>query len=145
MDKKEIVINACFGGFSLSHQATMRYAELKGIKLYFWIDDITKKVYGKRATEENPDIDIFLHYSTIPINDEAHYHSLGKFANDNYWSDRDLARDDPILIKVIKELGPKANGKCAELKIIEIPMGIKWQISEYDGNETIEEKHKSWG
>lgn len=30
----KVVINRCFGRFSLSHIAVMRYAELKGIKLW---------------------------------------------------------------------------------------------------------------
>ena len=32
----KVVINACYGGFGLSHKAIMRYAELKGFKLYPW-------------------------------------------------------------------------------------------------------------
>jgi len=30
----KIVYNSCFGGFSLSEAAIMRYAEIKGIKLW---------------------------------------------------------------------------------------------------------------
>jgi hypothetical protein len=30
----KIVINDCYGGFGLSYEGVMRYAELKGIKLY---------------------------------------------------------------------------------------------------------------
>ena len=30
----KIVYNACYGGFSLSDEAIMRYAEIKGITLY---------------------------------------------------------------------------------------------------------------
>ena len=29
----KIVYNACYGGFSLSHEAIMRYAEIKGINI----------------------------------------------------------------------------------------------------------------
>jgi len=32
----KVVINQCYGGFGLSSQAEMKYAELKGIKLYDW-------------------------------------------------------------------------------------------------------------
>jgi hypothetical protein len=28
----KVAYNACYGGFSLSHKAIMRYAELKGIR-----------------------------------------------------------------------------------------------------------------
>lgn len=30
----KVVINACYGGFGLSHEAVLRYAEIKGITLY---------------------------------------------------------------------------------------------------------------
>jgi len=59
--------------------------------------------------------------------------------------DNDIPRDDLDLIKVVEELGDKANGCCAELKIVEIPDNIKWEINEYDGSETIDECHRSWG
>lgn len=32
--KTKIVYNACYGGYCLSQQAVMRYAELKGLKLW---------------------------------------------------------------------------------------------------------------
>jgi len=54
-------------------------------------------------------------------------------------------RTDPLLIKVVEKLGNKASGTCASLKVIEIPDGIKWEITEYDGLEQVEEIHNSWG
>jgi hypothetical protein len=53
-------------------------------------------------------------------------------------------RTDPILIQVIKELKEKANGKCAELKIVDIPDDVEWVIESDDEFETVEEKHRSW-
>ena len=91
----KIVINDCYGGFSLSHKAQTRYAELNGAEL---------KGYGGRQTE----------------------------------------RDDPILIKVIEELGEDADGEYAALKIVEIPEGVRWQIEEYDGMEWVAEQHRTW-
>ncbi len=60
------------------------------------------------------------------------------------WYDRDVARDDPYLIKVVKELGMAANGAHANLKIVEIPGDIEWLIQEYDGAEWVAEKHRTW-
>ena len=57
---------------------------------------------------------------------------------------REVRRDDPLLIQVIGELDEKANGGVAELKIVEIPDGIKWVIEDYDGSEHIAEKHRKW-
>jgi len=44
----------------------------------------------------------------------------------------------------VKELGKKSWGRCAELKIVEIPNGIEYEIDNYDGVETVHEKHRSW-
>ena len=61
---------------------------------------------------------------------------------DNYW---DINRDDPNLIAVVKQLGPKAaSGRFAELKIVSIPADVVWEIEEYDGREWISEKHRTW-
>ena len=128
---QKIVINNCYGGFGLSYSAVMRYAELKGIQLHAFIDEISKQVYKERAVIGNPEI--LHHYTTTP-NDP----------NDGYFNENDIQRDDPILIKVVEEMGETANGHCAELKIVEVPDDVKWEISEYDGAETIEEIHRSW-
>jgi hypothetical protein len=44
----------------------------------------------------------------------------------------------------VETLGEKANGSFAELKIVEVPDYIDWVINEYDGLESVEEKHQSW-
>lgn len=139
---KKIVINKCYGGFGLSYKAVMRYAEIKDIKLYGWVDDIAKQVYGDKATLDNPSICV--HYCTIPIKDESDYEKKTKKNDDIFWSDHDIERIDSALIQVVKEMGAKANGRCANLQIIEIPNKTKWQIEEYDGIEWVAEKHKTW-
>ena len=60
------------------------------------------------------------------------------------WYDRDIPRDDPYLIKIIKTLGMAANGAHANLKIVEIPGDVEWEIGEYDGAEWVAEKHRTW-
>jgi hypothetical protein len=63
---------------------------------------------------------------------------------DEKWYDRDIPRDDPYLIKIIRDLGMSANGAHANLKIVEVPPDVEWQIEEYDGNEWVAEKHRTW-
>ena len=63
---------------------------------------------------------------------------------DPKWYDRDIPRDDPYLIKIVRDLGMTANGAHANLKIVEIPPDVEWQIEEYDGNEWVAEKHRIW-
>jgi hypothetical protein len=70
-------------------------------------------------------------------------------AHNNLWSeqvfyDRDLARDDSLLVQVVEELGDLANGRHAELKVVEVPDDVEWAIEEYDGTEWVAEKHRTW-
>jgi len=58
--------------------------------------------------------------------------------------DYSTRRDDPDLIAVIEELGSEANGRSAELRIVEIPLDIEWHIEEYDGREHVAETHRTW-
>lgn len=63
----------------------------------------------------------------------------------SYLREDDIPRNHPLLIQVVEELEEDANGHCAELEIIEIPDDIDWVIEEYDGNEWISERHRTWG
>ncbi len=59
-------------------------------------------------------------------------------------SDRDIPRDDPYLVKIVREMGMGANGAHANLKIVEVPGDVKWLIQEYDGVEWVAEEHRTW-
>lgn len=63
---------------------------------------------------------------------------------DGYGFKFDNDRTNPKLIECVETLGNEANGCCAALKVVKIPDGISWEISEYDGLEVVEEKHRSW-
>lgn len=150
INMQKIAINAQYGGFSLSYEGVMAYAKQKGIKIYAFMDEryLRKNVdraldmkehyipYNGELDEGEPSFCI--HYSTKPIKN-------GKWPADAYFSDCDIPRDDKDLIAVIKKLGEKADGQCAKLKIVEIPDNVKWVIDEYDGFESVEEAHQSWG
>ena len=56
----------------------------------------------------------------------------------------DIERNDPILVHVVETLGAEANDRFAKLRIVEIPDDVNWEISEYDGMESVEEVHRSW-
>lgn len=55
-----------------------------------------------------------------------------------------IPRIDDNLISVIEELGHESWGKFSELKIVEIPDDVEWEIAEYDGVEWVAEKHRKW-
>lgn len=59
---------------------------------------------------------------------------------DFYWE----WRSHPIVIAVIEELGEEANISSSNVKIVEIPDDVIWEIIDYDGIETIREKGRSW-
>lgn len=62
----------------------------------------------------------------------------------NYYCS-DEERADPKLVACVETLGSeKASGKLAELKVVEIPDNVDWEISDCDGMETVEEVHNSW-
>ena len=65
-------------------------------------------------------------------------------AYNDLWTDRDIARDDPVLVAIVRELGVDADTRYAQLKIVEVPYGVEWHIEEYDGMEWVAEKHRTW-
>jgi hypothetical protein len=114
----KIVINSCYGGFSLSVEGMKRYAEIKGLPLYIEGDDFCPTFW------------------TIPAEERT---DEGRWQSYKYTiSSRDFDRTDPILVQVVEELGSKADGSCAELTIETLEKGTLYRINEYDGYESIE-------
>ena len=60
-----------------------------------------------------------------------------------YWMDD--KRTDSLLVEVVEELGERASGEYAKLKVVELPEDVQWSIRERDGNEWIAENHRTWG
>jgi hypothetical protein len=94
----KVVINACYGGFSLSDAGIARYLELA---------------------------------------------DLSMTSADEFYA-RDIPRDDAALVQVVEEMGSMANGSFAILKIVEIPKDVNWYIEDYDGQEWVAERHRTW-
>lgn len=136
----KVVINKCYGGFGLSYKAHMRYAELSGFELYAYKEVYTGKGKPQYIPVENLEEkdSIFLNYYYSPLVEGE------KEKEKDFFYYGDLERTDPILVQVVEELGEEASGRCSALKVVEIPDGIEWEIDEYDGLESIEEKHRSW-
>lgn len=85
-------------------------------------------------------------YGGFGLSDRAldEYKKLTGIADPDFY-DRDIARDDPYLVKVVREMGMGANGKFSNLKIVEVPADVEWILQEYDGAEWIAEAHRRWG
>jgi len=59
-------------------------------------------------------------------------------SDDKIISGYDIDRDDPTLIEVFEELGPgRTSGQYSNLKLIELPDNCEYDLTEYDGWESI--------
>lgn len=111
----KIVYNNCYGGFGLSKVAMLRYAELKGITVYPQQVSSACTVYWTEPVTDGVD----------PNRRNSLHHSS-------------ISRIDPVLVQVIEELGSSvASDNYAELTICDLPVGTRYRIDEYDGNESI--------
>lgn len=137
----KIVINACHGGFGLSEKAMRRYAERKGITLYSEPSGIMSFMtyYTVPPEQRTPELPNFF---SQPIEARKANNEAMKAER---LSDDDIPRDDPDLVSVVEELGSDAaSDRFAELRVVEIPGDVEWQIEEYDGHEWVAEKHRTW-
>lgn len=131
----KIVYSACYGGFGLSHEAILRYAEIKGIKL--WVEDrehssLIGPTYWTVPPEERPKE--IPNWNQAPLEERKAYNEALTKSQLYY---RDIDRTDPALVQVVEELGSKANTRFSDLKIAEIPSGTLYRIDEYDGFESV--------
>ena len=143
---RTLVINTSYGGFGLSEAAYKRLVEL-GVPVRKYIEE--KWVSGRYQDELLNDGEVLFDRELTPLgesplNDIYHKYKPNSVTG-RYWETWLRSnREHPLLIQVVKELGKKANGSCADLKIVKIPSDVEYTIEEYDGLEHIAEKHKTW-
>lgn len=70
----------------------------------------------------------------------AYYHELSGSTAASY----DIERNDPHLIHVVETLGVDAEDSYSDLKIVEVPDDVQWEITYYDGLETVREISRTW-
>lgn len=145
----KIVINKCWGGFGISNEAIL---ELINMKSKIVDKEKIKKYYGGDNPNFERDWQEEWHKDKIrlkPFKSGFFIHPyLDGILYDNEFVysiyNDDNIRSNPDLIKVIKKLKDKASGKYSKLVIVEIPNKVKFKINNYDGMESIHEKHKVW-
>ena len=144
----KVVINKCFGGFSLSMAGDEKYLNLIGKKAYFYkqtkheFKDGVEEYKKIKPNEENAGM--FTYCFTKDLGEIIDKKTLNENYEKYHFYNNDLDRSDETLIKVVELLGDDANGSCAKLSIVEIPDDISYEIEEYDGNEHIAERHNTW-
>ena len=133
----KVVYNAKYGGFSLSKKAVQRYWEIKGQQV--WIED----------DKECPSLGLWSVWLVPPEerlkpkNTEEFYAmsfservAYNQACSAQTWYYSNVDRHDPILVQVVEELGDKANGEYAKLRIAQV--SGPYRIDEYDGFESVE-------
>jgi hypothetical protein len=115
----KVVINRCHGGFGLSDAAFSKLLEAKGI--------VFETRMGRYSMTE-------------------YYHAGHVGEDDFYISPYDIVQDrsDADLVRIVEDMGEVASGRFAELKVVDVPDDVEWQVEEYDGIEWVAEKHRIW-
>ena len=113
----KLVINTCYGGFSLSEDAVRIYLKRKGQQVFI----------DRHAT-----------YNV--------YYTHPDMKNTDYFSQYGIRRDDPILISLIEDYRSESiSGRGSHLAIVDIPDDVvNWSIYEAEGVEWIAEG-RMWG
>ncbi len=136
----KLVVNKCYGGFGLSPIAIIEYLKLKGKECFFYKKNYDDKLYHRVELSDASNYDVSLtkdYGKTVKDNWKA-------FESD-YFYYGNIERTDPDLVKVVETLGEKqSSGSFSELRVVEIPDGVEWELDEYDGIESIHEVHRSW-
>jgi len=141
----KVLINKCYGGFCVNTEVIKRLVILDAK----CIEKIAPKKYYGRESDFKSD---FHNYLDIGDGFFAHKHGYSVYKDgylyhlcDGYGDEKSKTRTDKDLISVFEELGSeKSSGMCAKLGVVEIPDGIDFVIEEYDGYESVAEKHRTW-
>ena len=137
----KVIINSAIGGFSYSYEAMKELIKRGSIA----IEVLPITAWGDRAEETKKEF-------SFDIGDgffaDSEFESSAILKGDTIyctdWSEI-AARTDLIAIVVVEELKERAFTKGGQLKIVEIPDGIKFKIcSGDDGREWIAEEHRTW-
>lgn len=144
----KVVINRCYGGFGLSDAAYEKLIEW-GIPVKKYMEQDRDPVTQLYKEQPLNDGEVIFDRELTPVGENNFndiYHKYkGKVAQRRYWDCWTQAnRSHPLILRVVEELGDAASSELAELKIVEIPDGVEFEIGEYDGIEHIAEKHRTW-
>lgn len=135
-DTKKVVVNKCFGGFGLSSEAVIRLIEMncdsiKSMSLNEYTGGKSKLISSEKFNKLRDGYEVGWIEGVLYKDDYVYF-----YQDDN--------REDLDLIFVVETMKEKASSNLSRLEIVEIPKNVDYVIDEYDGLESIHEKHKSW-
>lgn len=127
----KVVVNRCYGGFNLSHEAILKLIEY-GMPVYH--------DWEPYDSNERPEVHIVRNPTW-----KGKHSAFEKQYYISHIRHRMALRTHPLVVKVVEELGKKADGFCAGLEIRDVPREPdELVIEEYDGLEWVSEKHETW-
>ncbi len=130
----KVVINRCYGGFGLSKKA-YDWLIQHGVPVRKYSDgddDQVMVIFDREMTPQGEDDlnDLYYKYRT---------------EMDRYWDGWTRQnRTHHLVVGVVEALGSEANGRHADLRVVEVPDDVEWHIDEYDGIENVAEDHRTW-
>lgn len=140
----KVVINTRYGGYGLSVEAMKLYAKKANKPLFGYVEDWSndwRPPEERSIMRESDENHWLVYWLAEDIGDSPTHEQI----NAAKWFEGPGERHDPILVEVVEELGERANGDHASLKVVEIPDDVDYVIEEYDGTEWISEVHRTWG
>lgn len=134
----KVLVNRCYGGFGYSFAAFKEYYG-DPINKYVQLRSEDYKADFVLKNEHSPS-SVFetILRTDLPV---VSYKDCDKY----FCFHEDIARDDPKMVAIVERLGSElASHSLADIRIVEIPDGIEYEISDYDGMESVHEAHRSW-
>lgn len=123
-------------GFELPRSLVHAYYQSMGVELFYYYVG-----YGMRMISQTT-IDDPSNLVVVTTQDLGNNVPEGQFTNiaRNVLAHTELYRTEELLVSLV-ETSPK---KYPEVKVVEIPDGVVWDIVSMDNQEVIQERHRIW-
>lgn len=129
----KIVINRCFGGFSLSMKAQAWLLERD--KSLFEVIERNAKNDNLWSIKKGKQFEQYKATEFV-LFDDKHIYLLEDKNSVEF-------RTHPLLVECVETLQEEADGSYSNLQVIDIPHDDV-TIEDYDGMESVHEQHDSW-